>query len=185
MCQDYKGEQMKKILVLIIAGIAFLYPLQAISLPSFMEIYNKDKFAKASKKNNCGICHVNPSGGGTLNNFGKAFDENNSKIDDGLRQQFPELFDLLQAITPRIKRVKPNKLMAGIEATLMIKGMNFAADSVVLVDGVEVDGAQFVSSKALNLTIILNEVGKHTVQVKDAAGQTSNLFKVKVKPLKD
>lgn len=172
--------------MLVVFMIILLFPLCAYSLPTFMEIFNKDPFAKKSKKNNCGVCHVSPSGGGPRNEFGQAFDKNGHKIDQGLREQFPKLFDLFQSITPRIKRVKPRKIKVGVETTLKIKGKNFAEDSTILVDGqdiAEIEGAvfTFINQKKATLTITFSEPGKHTIQIQNTTGQSSNLFKVKVK----
>lgn len=179
---------MKKYFVILF--LFFLVcPLSALSLPSYMEIYNKDKFAKAAQKNKCSVCHPNPSGGGGLNNFGKAFKEGGFKITSDLRNQFPELFDLAAATKPQIKRAKPNKLIAGAVVTLALKGKNFSSDSTLLIDGLsasDVEGAEvsFVSATQITLTITFSEAGVHTLQIQDALGQTSNVFKIKVKPPK-
>ncbi|MBI2995305.1 MAG: IPT/TIG domain-containing protein [Candidatus Melainabacteria bacterium] len=163
----------------------FLFPLTAFSTPQYMEIFNKDSFAKPEKKSKCSVCHVSPSGGGPLNDFGKAFSGNGKKITSNIREQFPELFDLLKSLAPKITRIKPKIAFAGQEAQFMILGKNFASDSIVKVDGISENiQSTFVSSKEIDLTISFSETGVHTIQVVSAIGQVSNIFKIKVKPAK-
>ena len=175
--------------VLILLVLFFLFPLNAYSFPQFIDIFNKDPLARPEKKNKCSVCHISPSGGGPLNDFGMAFDANGHKITNNIRQQFPELFDLLKALEPKIIRVKPAAFIAGQELHFMILGKNFANDSTVKIDGNEIKDIPeailtFVGSKKINLTITFNDTGVHTIQIVNATGQTSNVFKIKAKPTK-
>ena len=171
--------------VFIFLFVLFLIPLKANAFPQYMEIFNKDKFAKPEMKNMCSVCHVNPNGAGPLNSFGMAFDANGHNITSDIRQKFPALFNLIQSLTPKITRVKPAVLASGQEVKIMIVGNNFANDSVVEIDGSSENiQSTFINPKDIDVTITFNEVGKHTVQVIHVTEQASNTFKVKVKPAK-
>ena len=165
--------------------VLFLIPLRAYAFPQYMDIFNKDKFARAEMKNMCSVCHVNPNGGGLLNEFGKAFDANGYNITNNIRQKFPELFNLMQSLAPKIIRVKPAIVTLGQEVKIMIVGNNFASDSAIKIDGGgENIQSTFVNPKDIDVIITFSAVGIHTVQVVNVTGQTSNTFKVKVKPAK-
>ena len=165
--------------------VLFLIPLRASAFPQYMEIFNKDKFARPEMKNMCSVCHVNPNGGGPLNNFGKTFDANGHNITNNIRQKFPELFNLMQSLAPKIIRVKPAVLTIGQEVKIMIVGNNFTGDSVVKIDGSSENiQSTFINPKDIDVTITFSAVGIHTVQVINITGQASNTFKVKVKPAK-
>ena len=167
---------------ILIAVVVFsLLPLSAHSTVQLMDLFNKDKAAKADKKNKCNVCHTSSVGGGTRNAFGQAFEASGKKITDDLRNQFPSLFNAIQAAAPKISRVKPPKAKVGQQVTLMIMGSGFASDSVVKVDGSDFTGATFVSSKRIDITVTFDSAGVHTVQIVNTTGQTSKAFKVKVK----
>ena len=172
-----------KVLILLI--VLLVFPLSAYSFPQYMDVFNKDKFARSEKKNQCSVCHINPNGGGSINEFGKAFDTNGHKITNNLRQKFPELFNLIQSLAPKIVRVKPATITLGQEVKIMIVGNNFANDSTVKVDGSSDNiQATFVNPKDIDVAITFSNIGVHTVQVVNVTGQASNTFKVKVKPAK-
>ena len=165
--------------------ILFLVPLKANAFPQYLEIFNNDKFARPEMKNMCSVCHINPSGGGPENDFGKAFNANGFKITNNLRQKFPELFNLMQSLAPKIVRVKPMVITLGQEVKIMIVGNNFASDSTVKIDdNSENIQAAFVNPKEIDVTITFSDVGVHTIQVVNVTGQTSKIFKIKVKPTK-
>ena len=175
---------MKKIMFVFLFML-LLFPLKAYSFPQYMEIFNKDKFAKSEMKNMCSVCHVSPNGGGPTNSFGKAFDANGHNITNNIRQKFPELFNLMQSLAPKITRIKPMTFTLGQEVKIMIIGNNFANDSVVNIDGgSENIQSTFINPKDINVTITFSNVGIHTVQIVNVTGQASNTFKVKVKPAK-
>ena len=184
MCQDYKEVNMKN-KTFIFLFVLFLIPLKAYAFPQYMEIFNKDKFTRPEMKNMCSVCHVSPNGGGPLNDFGKAFDTNGHKITSDIRQKFPELFNLMQSLAPKIIRVKPAIVTLGQEIKIMIVGNNFANDSVVKIDGdSENIQSTFINPKDIDVTITFSTAGIHTVQVLNVTGQASNTLKVKVKPTK-
>ena len=171
--------------IFIFFFILLLFPLKAYSFPQYLDIFDKDPFARPEMKNMCSVCHVSPNGGGPLNNFGKAFETNGKKITNNIRQKFPELFNLMQSLAPKIIRVKPAVLAVGQEVKIMIIGNNFANDSVVKIDGnSENIQSAFVNPKKINVDITFNESGVHTVQVVNVTEQASNTFKVKVRPAK-
>lgn len=187
MYLGFNGEEMK-IKTLILIFVLFLSPLSSYAFPQFLDIFNSDPFSRPEKRNKCSVCHVSPSGGGPLNTFGMAFDANGKKITGDLRQQFPELFDLLKAMEPKINRVKPSKVFANKQIKIMILGSNFASDSVVKIDDKSIEdfsGSKqtFINSKRIDLTITFTEPGVHTVQIENITGQISNSFKIKVKDL--
>ena len=171
--------------IFIFLLILFLIPLRVYALPQYMEIFNKDKFARPEMKNMCSVCHQNPNGGGPLNEFGRAFNANGHKITNDLRQKFPELFNLMQTFAPKILRVKPAITNLGQETKIMIIGNNFASDSTVKVDGSSENiQSTFINPSRIDVTITFSTIGVHTVQVVNITGQASNTFKIKVKPIK-
>ncbi len=174
-----------KTCLLVLLLILFSCQLNAYSHPHDMDIFNSDKFAKPAMKSMCSVCHESPSGGGPRNPFGKAFEANGGIITNDLREKFPELFDLLKILSPRINRVKPSVYILGQETKTIILGANFSADSVVRIDGVDIQSKQtFVSPKQIDVIVTFDKAGKHTFQIANPDKQVSNVFKVKVKPAK-
>lgn len=187
MSQDYRKDKRVKMKnkVYIFLLILFIIPLRVNASPQYMNIFNKDKFARPEMKSMCSVCHINPSGGGPVNDFGMAFSTSDRKITANIRQNFPELFNLVQSLVPKIIRVKPVTVLAGQEVKIMIVGNNFANDSTVKIDGSSENiQTTFVNSKNIDVTITFSNIGVHTVQVVNTIGQTSNIFKIKAKPQK-
>jgi Membrane bound beta barrel domain (DUF5777) len=79
-----------KLMMLCVACLFFSRAAKA--LPDYMKIYNADAFANAEMKGKCAVCHVNPSGGGARNEFGKAFAAADHQITSTMRKQFPTYF---------------------------------------------------------------------------------------------
>lgn len=175
-----------KNIIFVLLLVLILNPQIALSFPSYLEIYNNDKYAKPEKKNKCSVCHVNPNGGGPLNTFGKAFHDNSFKITNDLRQDFPELFDLFKSVEPKITRIKPKAFILNKNTTVLIKGMNFTSELTIRIDEEDVTdpmtlGFVFINSNKIKINVTFDEVGLHTIQVVNELGQVSNAFKVKVK----
>ena len=188
MSQAYRGSIMKN-KIFLLAVIFILFPLASWSYPHDMEIFNSDKFARPEMKNMCSVCHVSPSGGGPLNNFGKTFEANNEIITNDIRKKFPELFDLLKATSPRITRVKPSVFIVGKETKVTILGLNFSSSDFLHIDNVSLESTPqiehtAVNSKKIELTITFDKPGKHTFHIVNALGQVSNVLKVVAKPAK-
>lgn len=174
------------ITILMLLLTLLISPLDVYSFPSFMEIFNNDKFATPEKKNKCSVCHVNPGGGGPLNNFGETFDSAGHKITNNIRQQFPDLFDVIESVEPRISRIKPKIFMAGKSKTVLIKGVNFTEGITFRIDEEDIADLSsfnfvFVNSKTIKISLTFDEPGLHTIQIVNELGQSSNAFKVKVK----
>ena len=176
----------KKLYILVSLLLLLLFVPQSGNCdPGKMQIYNNDKFAKPEMKNMCSVCHVSPSGGGPENSFGMVFQANGFKITDDLRQKFPDLFNLAQALKPKITRVKPVSIFAGQESKLSVIGVNFSSDMIIFIDGEESTISNtFINSKKVEITITFDSPGKHTIQIQAPDDQKSNVFKVVVKPVK-
>jgi hypothetical protein len=71
--ENRRDKQMNRNIVLelflIVSVVLFLIP-GALALPRYMEAYNTTFNTTAS----CGVCHVNSTGGGTLNSYGMLFE---------------------------------------------------------------------------------------------------------------
>lgn len=178
---------MKKKMICLVS-LLLLSSLTAFANPHDLEIFNNDKFAKPEMKNKCSVCHINPSGGGTRNEFGEAFEEASEKITNEIRKKFPELFNIPQGSMPKITRVRPAVFTVGKETTVTILGKNLTSDIILHVDGVSTETTHLehtiTSPKKIEFDITFNEVGKHTFHVATPTGQLSNIFKVKAKPAK-
>ena len=178
---------MQKFLILLL--ILLLLPLKVLCHPHDMEIFNNDKFTRPEMKNMCSVCHENPSGGGPRNAFGMTFEANSEIITNDIRKEFPQLFDLLKAVSPRINRIRPSVFIVGKETQVMILGNNFSNGDILHIDSISLESTPHiehtvVSPNRIDLTITFDKSGKHTFHIVNALGQVSNVFKVIAKPLK-
>jgi hypothetical protein len=64
----------------------------AQAMPEFLERFNQDPFSRSEYRNQCATCHVDPSGGGPRNPFGRAFEDNDKVITPALRAAWPDRF---------------------------------------------------------------------------------------------
>lgn len=159
--------------------------------------YDSDKRSLPSKRGQCSICHINPSGSGPQNEFGLAFKNAGFKITDELVTKFPNLFQKpeqeplpsvntssssgsLEAPKPTIKRIKPTKVKVNVQSMISIMGKNFTLGSKAFIDNNEVL-TTFKSSVLLIADFILNTLGLHEVKVKNSDGGESNTVKLKTK----
>lgn len=169
--------------------------------------YDNDKRALPSLKGKCSVCHINPSGSGPVNAFGKAFADNGFKITDDLVTKFPDLFqqpkeepkvtpaptsspqttpipqagiESPKSGAPSIKRVRPKKVKVNIQSMITIIGKNFVNESKAFIDNNEVL-TTFKSNVRLLINFVLNSVGIHELKVKNPDGEESNTVKIKAK----
>jgi len=63
----------------------------AFALPDFLSAYMSDAFKKSNSEG-CGLCHMDPNGGGERNSFGEAFLNGGFNITPMMRAQFPDKF---------------------------------------------------------------------------------------------
>ena len=171
------------------------------SLPSFAFVncqskYDDDKRALPKLKGMCNVCHVNASGSGPQNDFGKAFKNAGFMITNKLVEQFPELFKQETNDTedgagssssgepalsnPKIKRTKPKAVKVNVESMIKIIGKNFVEGATAFVDDNEVV-TEFKSQAKLIINLILDTVGLHELKIQNPDGQESNTIQIKAK----
>lgn len=63
-----------------------------LAKPTFMDRYNRDRYAKPELIGKCTVCHVS-RGGNERNDFGEAFENAGYRITPKLRAKFPTLFE--------------------------------------------------------------------------------------------
>jgi hypothetical protein len=85
-------KRILKFLILVV--VCSFFAVKSRALPEYLRVYAADPLARAELRSQCTTCHVNPTGGGERNAFGKAFAEAGFRITPELRQRFPDLFNL-------------------------------------------------------------------------------------------
>ncbi len=80
---------------LFLAAVSLLaLTLQPASArPEYLARFKSDPFRR-SNMDNCAVCHVNPNGGGTRNEFGSAFEAGGKILTPMLRVNFPDRFEV-------------------------------------------------------------------------------------------
>ncbi|OGI18357.1 MAG: hypothetical protein A3B68_04810 [Candidatus Melainabacteria bacterium RIFCSPHIGHO2_02_FULL_34_12] len=157
--------------------------------------YDNDKRSLSSLKGKCSVCHVDASGNGPQNEFGRGFKAAGFMITDDLVAKFPQLFkqpdetpstssgSVNQDIdigSPSIKRVKPSKVRINLQSMATVIGNNFAEGSKAFIDNIEVL-TTFKSKFKLIIEFILNSTGQHELKVKNSDGKESNSVNIKGK----
>lgn len=66
--------------------------LSSQAFPPFLKIYSDHPQAKPELKQSCGLCHIEPGGGGERNEFGEAFAGEGADITKELIEKFPDRF---------------------------------------------------------------------------------------------
>lgn len=187
-------------IIVIVFFVIFLLSPASFAFSNCQLKYDNDKRALPSFKGKCSVCHINPSGSGPVNAFGKAFADAGFKITDDLVAKFPDFFQTPKEepkttpaptsspqITPTpnlgapsIRRVKPKKVKVNVQSMITVIGKNFVNESKAFIDNNEVITA-FKSKAKLLIDFVLNSVGVHEVKVKNPDGQESNTVEIKAK----
>lgn len=189
--------KLKEIIFVFLVQILLIQ--SAFAFPNCQAKYDSDKRSLPSKHGQCSVCHINPSGGGPTNEFGKAFASAGFMITDALVASFPNLFQKTnedqnpsgsagvssssgsaQLPAPFIKRIKPNKFKVNMQSMAQIMGQNFVNGTKALIDNNEVM-TTFKSKAMLVIDFVLSSVGSHDLKVKNPDGQESSPVKIKVK----
>lgn len=175
--------------IILFCSIGLLITNNAFAFVNCQSKYDSDKRSLPSKRGNCSVCHINPAGGGPQNEFGIAFKQNGFMLTDELVAKFPNLFqkpipssggNQVQQPSPRIKRIKPNKVKINVQSMVSITGKNFVSGAKAFIDGSEVL-TTFKSNVKLVIDFILNTVGIHEIKVQNPDGQESEAVKIKAK----
>ena len=194
--------------VMLLRKIIFLFLIGCLTVNSSFAFvncqskYDSDKRSLPSKRGSCGVCHINPTGGGPQNEFGVAFKNAGFMLTDELVAKFPNLFQKSQdepifpsggststsssssgedkAAAPLIKRVTPKIVKVNVQSMLLIMGKNFMDGTKTIIDNNEVL-TTFKSNVLLVIDFILNTVGAHELKVKNPDEQESNAVKIKGK----
>ena len=193
---------------MILRKIVFVFLISCLTINnSFAFVncqskYDSDKRSLPSKRGSCGVCHINPTGGGPQNEFGVAFKNAGFMLTDELVAKFPNLFQKPQAeptppaggststsssgsgedkaAAPLIKRVKPKIVKVNVQSMLSIMGKNFVDGTKAFIDNNEVV-TTFKSNILLLIDLVLNTMGTHELKVKNPDEQESNAVKIKGK----
>lgn len=108
------------LLLLVVGGFAVAQPARA--LPDYLKIFATDPLSRPELRTQCAVCHVDPSGGGERNPFGRAFAAAGHTITPALRREFPALFQ--QATVPPVRFVEGDA-----EAIVTIDGREYAINT--------------------------------------------------------
>jgi hypothetical protein len=114
---------------LVLAGIAML-GVKANARPEYMKLFAADPLSRSELRNKCSVCHLDESGGGPRNEFGKAFDAAGRRITADLRLRFPEQFQP-QAQEAGASKAPPISFVenSDAEAIVEIEGRKFVVNT--------------------------------------------------------
>jgi hypothetical protein len=117
-----KSRLLKLTMILMAFAIA---GLTVHARPDYLKQYAADPLSKPELRN-CALCHVNPAGGGTRNEFGKAFAAAGLEFTAELRRKFPQNF-LSAAAQPQDQ--PQVSFVSDAEAVVEINGKKFAINT--------------------------------------------------------
>lgn len=113
-------------LTLIVTMAFAIAGLTVHARPDYLKQYAADPLSKPELRN-CALCHVNPAGGGTRNEFGKAFAAAGLEFTAELRRKFPQNFLTTAAQSPT---GQPQvSFVSDAEAVVEINGKRFAINT--------------------------------------------------------
>ena len=68
----------RSIVLMLVMACSLCGVMSAHALPSYLTIFRSTYPVAVRKLDQCKLCHINPAGGGVLNEFGTAFDGTNN-----------------------------------------------------------------------------------------------------------
>lgn len=89
-----------------------------LTMPEFLARFDSDPFSSPAWRGKCSTCHIDPSGSGPRNPFGRAFEGAGKTITPMLRAQFSDRFAYPQIVvdsTTRLHYSDPQRRVAVLE----------------------------------------------------------------------
>jgi hypothetical protein len=83
-----------RFLSFLLLGVLCISGLKAFATQAYMNQYNASAYAKAAYKNNCALCHVSSSGGGSRNSFGGDFQSAGKNFSKKFMTDHPKYFNV-------------------------------------------------------------------------------------------
>ncbi len=77
---------------LLVSGAFLCFPAFLFGLPEYLARFAGDPFSRPEMRTACATCHLNPAGGGPINDFGRAFVRERYRFTPELRVQWPDRF---------------------------------------------------------------------------------------------